>query len=103
MDFKFIDKRIEELYTDGKQSKEYSSDVVTNFFEVISVIAAAVDERDFYALRSLHFEKLQGKLGKEGKRSMRLTKQWRLIVSLETTAAASKQLVIWNIDNHTYK
>jgi proteic killer suppression protein len=69
----------------------------------MTVIAAAADERDFYALKSLHFEKLEGKLGKEGKRSMRLTKQWRLIVSLETTEAACKEVLIWKIDKHSYR
>ena len=38
------------------------------------------DERDFYALKSLHFEKLQGDRAHE--RSMRINKQWRLIVEL---------------------
>lgn len=102
VDFSFNDKKIEDLYTELKGEKDYPHDVVVNFFEVMAVIAAATDERDFYALKSLHFEKLEGKLGKEGKRSMRLTKQWRLIVSLED-GEEEKTVVIWKIDKHTYR
>jgi proteic killer suppression protein len=102
LDFQFNDKKLEDLYTELKGEKDYPSDVVVNFFEVMAVIAAATDERDFYALKSLHFEKLEGKLGKEGKRSMRITKQWRLIVSLETEET-QKIVVIWKLDKHTYR
>jgi toxin HigB-1 len=43
-------------------------------------IRAALDERAFYALKSLHFEKLEG--ARSHQRSMRLNDQWRLIVEL---------------------
>ena len=42
-------------------------------------IRAAPDERTFYGLRSMRFEKLSG--GRKGQCSMRLNDQWRLIVS----------------------
>jgi proteic killer suppression protein len=41
-------------------------------------IRAASDERDFYALKSLHYEKLHGK--RSHQRSMRLNDQFRLIL-----------------------
>ncbi len=102
MDFEFNDKKIEDLYDELKGAEDFPADVVVNFFEVMAVIAAAADERDFYALKSLHFEKLEGKLGKEDKRSMRITKQWRLIVSLERREAG-KIVIIWKLDKHTYR
>ncbi|HEY9758815.1 MAG TPA: type II toxin-antitoxin system RelE/ParE family toxin [Oculatellaceae cyanobacterium] len=102
LDFAFNDRKAEDLYRELKGEKDYPADVVANFFEVMAVIAAATDERDFYALKSLHFEKLEGKLGKEGRRSMRITKQWRLIVSLED-GEAEKTVVVWKIDKHTYR
>ncbi|MEY3403765.1 MAG: hypothetical protein RLZZ86_3387 [Cyanobacteriota bacterium] len=52
--------------------------MVDDFFEVMAIIDAAVDERDLYAQKGLRFEKLQGKRGKEGQRSLRLNAQWRL-------------------------
>jgi proteic killer suppression protein len=45
------------------------------------VINAAIDERDLYAQKGLHFEKLSGQRGKQGQRSLRLNRQWRLIVT----------------------
>ena len=55
----------------------------------MQVIRAAVDERDLYAMKSLHFEKLKG--SRQDERSLRLNKQWRLIVKI--VAATPKNLV----------
>ena len=57
--------------------------MVDDFFEVMSIIDAAVNEGDLYAQKGLRFEKLQGKRGKEGQRSLRLNKQWRLILTVD--------------------
>ena len=102
MHFSFNDKKIEGLYLREEYAKDYPADVIANFFEVMAIIEGAKDERDFYAMKSLHFEKLAGKLGKEDKRSMRLTKQWRLIVSLSSTTEG-KYLLVLNIDKHSYR
>jgi toxin HigB-1 len=102
LDFAFRNKKVEALYLWERHSKDYPEDVVTNFFEIMAIIENAKDERDFYAVRSLHFEKLGGKLGREGKRSMRLTKQWRLIISLEI-GASGNYVVVWSIDKHRYR
>ena len=56
MDFRVQrQKKSKSFIPMAKHEKDYPSDVVTNFFEVMAVIAAAVDERDFYALKSLQF------------------------------------------------
>jgi len=57
--------------------------VVDDFFEVMAIIDAAVDERDLYAQKGLRFEKLKGKRGNQGQRSLRLNDQWRLIVTVD--------------------
>ena len=44
-------------------------------------VRAAVDERAFYEMKSLHFEKLKGRRAEQ--HSMRLNDQWRLIVKLK--------------------
>ncbi|MDB9462382.1 type II toxin-antitoxin system RelE/ParE family toxin [Dolichospermum circinale CS-537/03] len=79
--FYFQTKKLEALYTEEKNAHKYPG-VVDDFFEVMAIIDAAVDERDLYAQKGLRFEKLQGKRGKEGQRSLRLNAQWRLIVTL---------------------
>jgi proteic killer suppression protein len=49
-------------------------------------------------MRSLHFEKLQG--DRIGQHSLRLNKQWRLIVKLETTNIGRQLVVIEIVDYH---
>jgi toxin HigB-1 len=80
--FRFKDKKLEALYTEEKNAHKYPN-VVDDFFEVMAIIAAALTERDLYANKGLRFEKLVGQRGKQGQRSLRLNKQWRLIVTLE--------------------
>ena len=53
---------------------------MTAFFEVMTLIGGAPDERTLNDLKSLHFEKLKGK--RKHERSLRLNKQWRLIVEV---------------------
>jgi proteic killer suppression protein len=75
--FHFRKTRLEKLYTSRSSAHHYPVAVVDAFFEVVEYIRAAPDERDLYALKSLHYEKLQGR---EPERSLRLNRQWRLIV-----------------------
>jgi len=81
--FVFKTKKLLALYETEQGASRYPAGVVDAFFEVVSEIESAKDERDLYALPSLHFEPLKGKRGKLGQRSMRLNDQYRLIVTLE--------------------
>jgi toxin HigB-1 len=97
--FRFKAKKIEALYTEEKNAHRYPG-VIDDFFEVMAIIDAALDERDLYAQKGLHFEKLVGQRGKKGERSLRLNKQWRLIVALEKDEDGSFLLVIDIEDYH---
>jgi len=66
------------------------------FRKRMKVIRAAVDERDFYNLKSLHFEKLKDR-GDD--RSIMLNDQWRLILRLEGEAP-KKVVVIRGIEDY---
>jgi proteic killer suppression protein len=46
----------------------------------MQAIRAAVDEQAFYAMKSLHYEKLSG--DRSHQYSMRLNRKWRLILEL---------------------
>ena len=59
----------------------FPSDVVRNFRKRMAMIRAADDERVFYALKSLHYEKLKG--DRRHQRAMRLNDQWRLVLELQ--------------------
>jgi proteic killer suppression protein len=81
MRFRFISKRLQTLYTTDKGASGYAPGVIDAFFEVMTIIAAAPDERDLRALKSLHFEKLRGK--RQGQHSVRLNKQFRLTFEIK--------------------
>ena len=99
MRFKFKKKKIEELYTQEKNAHKYPN-VIDDFFEAMSAIDAAKDERDLYSLKGFHFEKLKGQRGKKGERSLRLNRQWRLIVSIVKDEDGNFLLIIDIEDYH---
>jgi len=91
MEVDFEDDRLDRLETDRDYDAGYERAVVKGYRKVMQVIRAAPDERDFYALKSLRFEKLEGARSHE--RSMRINKQWRLIVELRGTSPNKRVLV----------
>ena len=99
MRFRFKDKKLEALYTEEKNAHKYPN-VVDDFFEVMAIIAAALSEKDLYANKGLRFEKLVGQRGKQGQRSLRLNKQWRLIVTLEEDAESFYLQILGIEDYH---
>ena len=80
---------LEELATDARCKSGHPPATVKAFRRRVQQIEAAVDERDFYALKSLHYEKLAGKRSRQ--RSMRLNKKMRLILEIES--ASPKNIV----------
>lgn len=70
----------ERLLTDGRFTAGFPSHAVSRFRQRIQQIVAAANEKDFYSLRSLHFEKLKG--DRSNQHSMRLNDQWRLVIEL---------------------
>ena len=91
MEVDFDDPQLDRLETDRDFDAGLGREVVKGFRKVMQVIRAAIDERDFYALKSLHFEKLEG--DRDHERSMRINKQWRLILELRGTAPDKRVLV----------
>jgi proteic killer suppression protein len=88
---------LDRLETDPEFTGKRSPAVVKGFRKVMQFIRAAVDERDFYAMKSLHFEKLQG--ARDHQRSMRLNDQWRLVVELESKEE-NKVVVVKGIEEN---
>ena len=99
MRFHFKDKKLEALYIEEKNAHKYPN-VIDDFFEVMAIIDAALDERDLYANKGLHFEKLSGQRRKQRQYSLRLNKQWRLIVRLEEDKEGSDLQIIDIEDYH---
>jgi toxin HigB-1 len=98
MDVAFKDGSLDQLETDASFSAGFGDAVVKAYRKRMQQIRAATDERTFYALRSLHFEKLEG--DRKGQFSMRLNDQWRLIVELQGEAPKKTVYVIEIVDYH---
>jgi toxin HigB-1 len=98
MDVSFQDPSLDRLETDASFNAGFGDAVVKAFRKRMQQIRAASDERTFYALRSLHFEKLKG--DRVGQHSMRLNDQWRLIVELRGEAPKKTVHVVAIIDYH---
>ena len=98
MEVRFQDDRLDRLETDPKFDAGFSAAVVTAYRKRVQTIRAAPDERVFYQMKSLHFEKLKGK--RSHQHSMRLNEQWRLVLEFEGVAPNKRVAVISIEDYH---
>lgn len=98
MDVEYADGELDRLETDRDFNAGYSREIVRAFRKLIQIIRAAPDERTFHAMKSLHFEKLKG--SRAHQRSMRLNKQWRLIVEIKPAQPKNIMVVVAIEDYH---
>jgi proteic killer suppression protein len=96
--FVFASKALELLYTASEGSEKFPEEVVTAFLRRVRHIEAAKDERDLRSPPSVHYEQLKGKRY-AGKASLRLNRQWRLILSVEGDTQ-EKYVLIHEMTNH---
>jgi proteic killer suppression protein len=97
MEVRFKDLKLDRLETDGKYDAGFPRDIVRAYRKCLQIIRAAPDERVFYSLKSLHYEKLKG--DRSHQHSMRLNKQWRLIIELEGVVP-NKLVAIIHIEDY---
>jgi proteic killer suppression protein len=97
MEVEFADTSLDRLETEGKYDAGFPQSIVKAFRKRMQTIRAAPDERVFYALKSLHFEKLKGK--RSHQHSMKLNDQWRLTVELKG-GDTKKVIVIVGIEDY---
>ena len=100
MDFRFDNKDLEKLYTEGKSRKyKLTSDIIDKFFARIQQIEAANDIYDLWNDKGLNFEKLQGF---ESRYSMRLKTKYRLemIIEWQNNENNVGEFIIIEISNH---
>ena len=94
----FADNNLSRLEKDANYSAGFDQSLVRGFRKMVNTIRQALDERDFYALKSLHFEKLSGK--RKHQYSMRLNDQFRLIIELINKDNAFKIVRIMEITDY---
>ena len=91
------DNALLELATSKSAKSGFPQAIEKKFRLRIQQIMSFVDEREFYSLKSLHFEKLKG--NRSHQYSMRLNDQWRLILEFEGEAP-NKRIVVVAIEDY---
>ena len=99
MRVRFTDKDLQRLYEDEEvRLSRYGEEITRAFRRRVAAIMSAKDERDLRATKSLRMEKLRG--DRDGQYSIRLNRQWRLILRFETDASGRIVVVIEIVDYH---
>ncbi len=97
MQVEFRDSNLDRLEVDPTFDAGLPSGVVRQFRKRMQAIRDAVDERDLYVFKSWRFKKLHGDRSHE--RSIRLNRQWRLIVEIRV-ADPTNVLIIVSIEDY---
>lgn len=95
MEVDYKDKRLALLETDQAHLTKLPPEVIESYRRKVIQLKAAPDERTLRNIKSLHFEKLKS----SEDRSIRLNKQWRAILTIDT-GAVPQRLTILDINNH---
>lgn len=98
MDVIFDNDSLRKLEEDVAYDAGSDRSIVRSYRMRIQFIRAADDERAFYNMKSLHYEKLKGDLN--GFYSMRLNKQWRLILKYKEGDSGKLVVVVSISDYH---
>ena len=98
MEIRFADNSLQTLETDPTATGGWPPGVVKAYRKRMQVIRAAPDERDFYQLKSLHYEKLQGK--RSHQHSMRLNDPYRLVLEYKEKTSEKLAVIVCIEDYH---
>ena len=98
METEFADESLRRLESEAAFTGGFGREIVKAFRKRMQMIRAARDERDFYAMKSLHFEKLKGE--RQGQYSVRLNQQWRLILEFRKQGTSTTVVIISIVDYH---
>jgi len=98
VEIEFDDDELDRLETDVRYIGKHSAAIVSLYRKRLQTIRSAPDERDLYALKSLHFEKLKGQ--RSHQHSIRLNDQWRLILEFKGKSPNKKIIILAIADYH---
>jgi toxin HigB-1 len=98
MDVTFQDRRLALLETDRAGETGLAIALINSTRQKLVVIRAAPDERTLRNWKSLHYEKLSG--DRDGQRSIRLNKQWRLVFTIDAEFVPPKIVILGIEDYH---
>jgi len=98
VDIIFASGELDRLEVDGNFTDGLSQALVKAYRGRINIIRQAVDERLFYAIKSLHYEKLEGK--RKHQHSMRLNNKYRLIIEFVEHRVKGKSVKVIEITDY---
>ncbi len=98
MDIEFKDQKLALIETDQAAKTRLPVAVIAACRSKLAVLRAAPDERTLRNWKSLHYEKLEG--DREGQRSIRINKKWRLVFTIQTEPATTKITILSIEDYH---
>lgn len=98
MDVEFASRTLDRLETDPSFTANLATALVKSYRRRMQQIRAALDERDLYAAKGLHFEKLPG--DRQHQHSIRLNDQFRLILELVGSAQSKRIRIVAIEDSH---
>jgi proteic killer suppression protein len=98
MEVRHADRNCERIEAELAYSGGFGHDLVRSYRKKMQLIRAAANEQDFYAMKSLHYEKLKGR--RSHQRSMRLNDQFRLIIQLEKKGGQTMIAIVGIEDYH---
>lgn len=95
MEVEFRDKTLALVESDRAAETRLPIAVINSLRQKLVLIRAAPDERTLRNWKSLHYEKMD-----DGERSIRLNKQFRLLLEIDTNSKPNKVTVlrVWNHD-----
>jgi toxin HigB-1 len=97
MNIEFRNDDLRAMVYDPNFTGGFSREVIKAYRMRIQYIRSALDERDFYAMKSLHYEKLKGK--RRNERSMRLNDKYRLVLRTKINGA-NRTIVVLSIEDY---
>ena len=98
MRIRFANKRLRGLYVSASAPKGLDHDAHKAYCDKVRLIATAPNEQDLRNLKSLRYEKLKGT--RSGQWSIRVNKQWRLILRPEQGHDSTTTIVIEELTKH---
>ena len=82
MEIEFADPALALIETDEAGATRLPVAVIKSARRKLTILRAATDDRTLRNWKSLHYEKLKG--DREGERSIRINKQYRMVFTLDS-------------------
>lgn len=103
MEIIFKNKRLEDIYTSGKETGKpvYGSEVVHGFIKKVAIIAGAGNSVELAKFKSLHLEALKKEEKYRGMHSIRVNDKYRLILKIVKQKTGAESVEISEIHDLT--